>query len=217
MDYIRERTTEEIDEIVRLLFSSFGSIESVSLSADKSLNQASRFVHVEFANKKSLRAVLTASEAEFVTTCEKLVERFGISKQMQQKSVKEIRSSLVFPYVQAEALNLELSAYMHDFEEAEFAERKAREKRSREADEDGFIQVKPRNKKRRKDKDGDKNKRGTGDIRSRGQKKKGGELKNFYRFQMREEKVRKLDELRKKFEEDRAKIAEMKATRKFRV
>ena len=39
---------------------------------------------------------------------------------------------------------------------------------------------------------------------------------NFYRFQIREEKVKKLDVLRKKFEEDKEKIAAMKAQRKFK-
>lgn len=41
------------------------------------------------------------------------------------------------------------------------------------------------------------------------------ELKNFYRFQIREEKVKQLDQLRKKFEEDKKKVEKMKATRKF--
>lgn len=46
-------------------------------------------------------------------------------------------------------------------------------------------------------------------------KKKGTELKNFYRFQIREEKMKQLDQLRKKFDEDKKKVERMKATRKF--
>lgn len=115
---------------------------------------------------------------------------------------------------------------MRDYEEAEESERKLRDKRSREADEDGFILVKQRGKKKRRD--ADTSKRGTGAPRSRGgnsgvgdemdgkNKKKGtGQLQNFYRFQIREQKSKKLRDLRKKFEEDKAKIATMKAQRRF--
>ncbi|XP_071797032.1 ribosomal RNA-processing protein 7 homolog A-like [Asterias amurensis] len=42
------------------------------------------------------------------------------------------------------------------------------------------------------------------------------ELLNFYTFQMRETKREHIAELRKKFEEDKVKIAEMKAARKFK-
>jgi ribosomal RNA-processing protein 7 len=51
--------------------------------------------------------------------------------------------------------------------------------------------------------------------RSDKKKKKDTELKNFYRFQVREEKMKQLDQLRKKFEEDKKKVERMKATRKF--
>ena len=59
------------------------------------------------------------------------------------------------------------------------------------------------------------NKRGSGQTRARGEKKT-KELKNFYRFQMREEKQSKLAELRKKFEDDKQRVARMKANRSFK-
>jgi ribosomal RNA-processing protein 7 len=68
-----------------------------------------------------------------------------------------------------------------------------------------------RNKKRSVAVDG---KRG-GKQRTRGPKKQ-VELKNFYRFQQREQKKSKLMELKQKFEADRQKIAELKANRKFK-
>ena len=43
-----------------------------------------------------------------------------------------------------------------------------------------------------------------------------GELKNFYRFQIREEKQNKLLELRQRFEADKVKVAAMKDARKFK-
>ena len=59
------------------------------------------------------------------------------------------------------------------------------------------------------------NKRGSGQTRARGEKKT-KELKNFYRFQMREERQSKLAELRKKFEDDKQRVARMKANRSFK-
>lgn len=47
-------------------------------------------------------------------------------------------------------------------------------------------------------------------------KRKNKELQNFYRHQIREEKREKLITLRKKFEEDKQKIAKMIAQRKFK-
>jgi hypothetical protein len=58
-------------------------------------------------------------------------------------------------------------------------------------------------------------KRGSGAPRDR-KKKKESELKNFYRFQIREAKQNKLHELRKRFEQDKEKVAAMKAARKFK-
>ncbi|RYH02449.1 hypothetical protein EON65_47945 [archaeon] len=46
--------------------------------------------------------------------------------------------------------------------------------------------------------------------------KKDTELKNFYRFQIKEQKMKQLDILRKKFEEDKEKVAKMKDARKFK-
>lgn len=52
-------------------------------------------------------------------------------------------------------------------------------------------------------------------MRSR-KKRNERELQNFYRHQIKEEKREKLILLRKKFEDDKAKIAEMKLQRKFK-
>jgi ribosomal RNA-processing protein 7 len=52
-------------------------------------------------------------------------------------------------------------------------------------------------------------------VRSRVRRKE-KELHNFYRHQVREDKREKLVNLRQKFEEDKAKIAQLKAQRKFK-
>lgn len=62
----------------------------------------------------------------------------------------------------------------------------------------------------------DTNTRRGGAPRARKQTKKNTELKNFYRFQIKEEKIKDLDNLRKKFAEDRERVAKMKEQRKFK-
>jgi ribosomal RNA-processing protein 7 len=51
--------------------------------------------------------------------------------------------------------------------------------------------------------------------KNRKRKKKNTELKNFYRFQIRDDKMKQLDVLRKKFEEDKERVIKMKEARKF--
>ena len=78
------------------------------------------------------------------------------------------------------------------------------------SDADGFITVKNRKKRKR-----EQAKRGSGGPRSR-KRGKEYELKNFYRFQMREQKRNQLADLRKKFENDKLQVAKMKELRKFK-
>ena len=47
-------------------------------------------------------------------------------------------------------------------------------------------------------------------------KQKNKELRNFYKFQMKETKLKKLQELRDKFEADKEKQRKLIAERKFR-
>ena len=85
------------------------------------------------------------------------------------------------------------------------------------ADEDGFITVTYKKKRRHDDADdGDDTAAGAAAANGRRKKrKKNLELVNFYRFQMREAKRERLAALRQRFEEDKARIAKMKAARKF--
>lgn len=77
-------------------------------------------------------------------------------------------------------------------------------------DEDGFIMVLNKKRKRKGD---------LGDRKAevdKRKKKKKYELKNFYTFQIKDAKMEQLERLRNKFEEDKARIARMKAARNFK-
>ena len=72
------------------------------------------------------------------------------------------------------------------------------------------------NRKNKKRKRSDDNRRTGAELpRHRGEKKDKS-LKNFYTFQIKEQKIEKLELLRKKFEEDKERVAEMKAKRQFK-
>ena len=101
---------------------------------------------------------------------------------------------------------------MKDFEEEEEKERLDKIRRSKEVDDDGFMPVRTKHKTRKVTHKGSI--RSTSNARSRGEKKN-KELKNFYRFQMREERKETLQSLREQFEKDKERVAKMKADRKL--
>lgn len=81
-------------------------------------------------------------------------------------------------------------------------------------DVDGFVTVTYSKRKRGGDK-GAVSQEAAAKRQGRKKRKK-YELVNFYSFQMREAKREQLAKLREKFEEDKARIEKMKASRKFR-
>ena len=82
-----------------------------------------------------------------------------------------------------------------------------------EADEDGWVTVTAKSKK------GAKKRGGNNDERARAKAKAGAknkELLNFYKFQKKEKKEDLIQSLREKFEEDKKRVATMRAERKFK-
>jgi ribosomal RNA-processing protein 7 len=117
---------------------------------------------------------------------------------------------------------------MSEFEESEEAERKAR-MATAEPDEDGFVTVSytgvsAGSKRELESSGGDaeassgNNGRRRANKRSRTKKKGEGasELKDFYRFQMKENRKRGIQDLRKRFEEDLAKVKKLKEEKQYR-
>lgn len=87
-------------------------------------------------------------------------------------------------------------------------------RKTEEADEDGFILVKPKNKRSLEVTSQASSQNVTAE-RSR-KKRKAKELKQFYRHQINDMNKDKLISLRQKFEADKQKVAELKLQRKFK-
>ena len=100
------------------------------------------------------------------------------------------------------------------FQELEAAELNARKMRDGAADDDGFITVTYKNSAKRRIGGDDVGEDGSFAPTKKKRRKK--ELQNFYGFQKREAKRDHLEVLRAKFEKDKARIARLKAARKFK-
>jgi len=149
-------------------------------------------------NKMDLSKEVVASTAENPIVVG--VKRWSIEYNEQWMKEEEVKESV-------ESFMLE-----HDKKVAE--EKKAGEDLA-EPDEDGWVTVSRQDKKKPavaavvKEDD-----RGRGKKNRR--KKKKLVLQNFYSHQIKEDKMDRIHELRKKFEEDKLKISKMKSERKFR-
>ncbi|KAJ2234693.1 hypothetical protein H4R99_004014 [Coemansia sp. RSA 1722] len=117
----------------------------------------------------------------------------------------------------AELLKADVDGYMAKFQEAQFERDRMLAQKQNVPDEDGFITVVRRGRNTRNS-DG-KNAVVAATVeeaREAAVKKKEVLFGNMYRFQVRERKRDQLAELRKKFEEDKEKIARMRQARQFR-
>ncbi|RIA90590.1 ribosomal RNA-processing protein 7-domain-containing protein [Glomus cerebriforme] len=112
-------------------------------------------------------------------------------------------------------LQEEVDEYMCKFEEAELERHKALEAKLNQPDEDGFIMV-TRVGRRSTNTDGTITVTAAKPEEIKSLKPKNKEFTDFYRFQKREAKRNKIIDLRKKFEEDKEKIAKLKAARRFK-
>ncbi|XP_045214166.1 ribosomal RNA-processing protein 7 homolog A-like [Mercenaria mercenaria] len=125
------------------------------------------------------------------------------------KWVRQYREDVV----DTEALQSEIDKYMEEYDEKiqkEIEEAKANEGI---ADDDGWVTVTKYGKNKGAPRTEAHEKALT---RKEKKRRKDKELLNFYSFQMRETKREQIANLRKKFEEDKQRIALMKASRKFR-
>ncbi|CAH1795248.1 unnamed protein product [Owenia fusiformis] len=110
-------------------------------------------------------------------------------------------------------LQKEIDLYMEEFDRKQKEEEERLQSQEGVPDEDGWVTVTKFGKNKGIPRTEVQEKRITDKERK---KRKDKELLNFYSFQMRESKREHLATLRQKFEEDKQRIAMMKASRKFK-
>ncbi|KXN69375.1 hypothetical protein CONCODRAFT_79347, partial [Conidiobolus coronatus NRRL 28638] len=115
--------------------------------------------------------------------------------------------------VDMDKLTVFVNEYISELEKHKAKQEKIQLKSSNEPDEDGFVTVSYTNSNKGASNDGITVKAFKADEVIEVKKK---EQSSFYRFQTRENKRDQLAQLRSKFEEDKKKIANMKAKRQFK-
>jgi len=208
---------EMTEETLPAIFSSFGKIESVVFKrlvpvleqkansiSNQSTGQRGIFAHLVFTSPKSVPKVLnfrwdspvTLSEPKGLHGLEKWLESY--------KGTRPDPANVL----------AEVDAFMFEFDKRQEKARLETEKNFGKPDQDGFILVQ---RGRGKLRDGKVNVTATKVTPELLEKsKKTAVLDDFYRFQRRENMRKQLADLRIRFEEDKKRIAKMRAQRRFR-
>ncbi|PSN32634.1 Ribosomal RNA-processing protein 7 A [Blattella germanica] len=145
-------------------------------------------------NKRTEPLILSSDESPIVS---------GVQKWCQEYNKRIPDVSL---------LQKDIDAFMEKYD-AEVNQKAQKEKETMEEDEDGWITV---TKKGRKPGFARKESVVNRIIGKEKQRRSKKELQNFYRFQIRESKMKHLVTLRKKFEEDKRKLSLLKQSRRFK-
>jgi hypothetical protein len=147
VDYRFNMTPTVIDEYLRLLLSRFGDISSISVSSfseDVDEKAKTRFAHVEFVKKSTLKLVLNTSDAEYAEAGSEVQKQFGMNKLVQVKNSADIRAMFPFVDEDPEELLADVNSFMAEFEEGEAAAKLEKENALNQVDEDGFMPAKNR-------------------------------------------------------------------------
>ncbi|XP_012735090.2 ribosomal RNA-processing protein 7 homolog A [Fundulus heteroclitus] len=212
------------ESVVKGLFSQFGSVASVELSdhpgspqdsgpklskvfrpADK---QGFKVGYIVFESPSSIAAAKSHPHNDpLVVSTEQRPVKTGVQKWIQQYSKSFIRP---------DKLQLTVDSFMQDYDKRkeEEAERQRQEVEKQQEDEEGWVKVTRGHKGAKARPHSEAANKRT--LQREKRKKSRKELMNFYTWQHRNTQKEHIAELRKKFEEDKQRIALMRAQRKFK-
>ncbi|XP_035258541.1 ribosomal RNA-processing protein 7 homolog A [Anguilla anguilla] len=212
------------EAVVRDLFSQFGPIQSVELrerpgTAEPAESKLSRYFtpaqkegfkvgYIVFKSGSGVTAAKShPADAPLVVSTEQRPVRTGLKKWIHQYS-----NSLIQP----DKLQADVDRFMQEYDKKkEESEQKKKEaEKQQEEDEEGWVKVTrgARGSKARPHSEAANQKA----LQRESRKKKRKELLNFYTWQHRNTQREHIAELRKKFEEDKQRIAVLRAQRKFK-
>eukprot|EP01027_Heterolobosea_sp_BB2_P012757 GEZU01018458.1.p1 GENE.GEZU01018458.1~~GEZU01018458.1.p1 ORF type:complete len:444 (-),score=129.25 GEZU01018458.1:143-1450(-) len=185
-------------------------------------------VHIVFSDEKAIQRALAKpdilyteenkakeGEKKAYKDARRQIIEFGANSRGIEKYIQQYINVRPNPEIEQDRID----AHMREFDARRQAEDERMEMLRQMPDEDGFIRVLPKRKGRLASatdgsitvKAGSVSKKFEG--RDVTKKRK---LVNFYRFQEKDEKKQQLEEIRRKFEEDKQKIAKLREQRKFR-
>jgi len=135
-----------VQEIIRVLFQNFGEIDSVSVSKFQEdgrsvLEEKTRFAHVSFMKKNSVKAALTANDQLYHDIGRTIAEKYGKSFTVKS-SLDILKSQPLFFDVKASELKESIASFMKEFDENEEIKLLELKRKSEIPDDDGFVLVK---------------------------------------------------------------------------
>ncbi|CEI89436.1 Putative SSU rRNA processing protein [Rhizopus microsporus] len=185
-----------------------GQIEQDSNRKLRSLFASGSSAHVVFEKSQDITEVLDMQRVEKKWAKENEseqplgFERYTLKYELSRPDAKKLQE--------------EVDTFMIKFKEDEYRKERETLEKMNKMDEDGFTVVVRHKKTKTTDgmiSVGAVSTDMAEEIKNKPKKK---ELVDFYRFQMRDRKMSQLTELRKKFEQDKAKIEKLKQSRKFK-
>ncbi|XP_071279152.1 ribosomal RNA-processing protein 7 homolog A isoform X1 [Agelaius tricolor] len=217
----RERRRRDTRDSLSRLFSRCGHVQSVDICdkpgpGEKKDKLASKFfdhktlkgfqvAYVVFRKPAAVQAAKALSqEGPLLISTESHPVKTGISKW-----IASYEASIVDP----KELKAEVDAYMQDYDKKVAEEEAKAAMEEGVPDEEGWVKVTRKGRKPGLPRTEAANLRV---LEKEKQKRARKELLNFYAWQHRETKREHIAQLRKKFEEDKQRIALMRAQRKFR-
>jgi len=198
------------EEETSTFFSTYGRLDSVNVGCTNNC----KFARISFEKSKSIKRILEIGKLNEHIEYEGTPEHHNWLSEYEKS----------FPDVNE--LKKDTEEFLQALEISEQEAEEQRIQREKEVDEDGFTVVRHKNSSRLQQQTGTTVPHATigakfiatktGSTKKIQAGKAKGELQNFYRYQMREQKREQLAGLRKKFEEDKLQIERLKASRKFR-
>ncbi|GAA6215547.1 ribosomal RNA-processing protein 7 homolog A [Lates japonicus] len=212
------------EAVVKELFSQFDCVQSVELrdhpgSFQESGPKLSRFFkpaekkgfkvgYIVFQNSSGVTAAKSHPyNAPLVVCTEQRPVRTGVQKWIQQYTES---------FIQPDKLQQIVDSFMEDYDKRkeQEEERQRKEAEQQQEDEEGWVKVTRGHKGTKARPHSEAANKRT--LQKEMRKKKRKELMNFYTWQHRNTQKEHIAELRKKFEEDKQRIALLRAQRKFR-
>ncbi|ODQ52179.1 hypothetical protein SAICODRAFT_138040 [Saitoella complicata NRRL Y-17804] len=179
-------------------------------SWDRKILPAASTAHITFLEASGLQKVLSALVSEKLHQSPPLWGK-NVNPGQPPLGLARYQAHHTLSYPSRALLQATADKAIELFESRENMRAVALKRMRSEPDEDGFVTVTRGSRSapgRAADEDELKEKTE--------EKKKKGELQDFYRFQLREKKREKMMELRRKFEEDKVRVREMREKRRFR-
>jgi hypothetical protein len=141
---------DDIKNFLRNLFGVFGDIESFSVSEFKKSteskhdNKNSRFAHINFLKKSSVKAALNASAQIYHELASNISTQWGCGDCLRKITRKEFFEKNCYKVEDPEKIKMDVFSFMQNFEALENKARVERLQKLAETDEDGFQLVKHR-------------------------------------------------------------------------